>query len=190
MANTTVSSDLQVTKYLSDFFKEYIRNSRFSRYTGAGSNNVITIKEDRKRVEIPLVTRLKSDGVTGSATLRGNGEAIGNYGLLLTPTYYRHAVEFDKEEMEKPAIDLMKAARPLLMDWAKELQRDHIIEALGAIYDGTTYANYGSATAAAMDTWLTNNSDRVLYGDDKSNQTAGDHTASLANCMPVVSRSQ
>jgi hypothetical protein len=182
MANTTVSSDLQVTKYLSDFFREYIRNSRFSRYTGTGSNNVITIKEDRKRIEVPLVTRLKGNGVSGSATLRGNGEAIGNYGLLLTPTYYRHAVEFDKEEMEKPNIDLMNAAKPLLMDWAKELQRDHIIEGMGAIYNGTTYANYGDSAAAANDTWLTNNSDRVLYGNAKSNQVAGDHTASLANC--------
>ena len=181
MANTTVSSDLRVTKYLSEFFQEYIRNSRFSRYTGMGSNNVITIKEGRKQIEIPLVTRLKGNGVTGSATLRGNGEAVGNYGLTLTPTYYRHAVEFDKEEMEKPAIDLMQAAKPLLMDWAKELQRDHIIEGLGAIYDGTTYANLGSSTAAANDTWNTNNSDRILYGNAKSNLSSGDHTASLAN---------
>jgi len=179
MANTTVSADLRVTKYLSEFFKEYIRNSRFSRYTGTSSNNVITIKEDRKRIEIPLVTRLKGNGVTGSNTLRGNGEAIGNYGLTLTPTYYRHAVEFDKEEIEKPNIDLMSAARPLLMDWAKELQRDHIIEGMGAIFNGTTYANYGSATAGAMDTWNTNNADRVLYGEAKANRVAGDHTASL-----------
>jgi hypothetical protein len=57
MANTTVSSDLQVTKYLSDFFQEYIRNSRFSRYTGTGSNNVITIKEGRKKIEVPLVLK-------------------------------------------------------------------------------------------------------------------------------------
>lgn len=181
MANTTVSSDLQVTKYLSEFFREYIRNSRFSRYTGEGSNNVITIKEGRKKIEVPLVTRLKGNGVTGSATLRGNGEAIGNYGLTLTPTYYRHAVEFDKEELEKPNIDLMKAAKPLLMDWAKELQRDHIIEGMGAIYDGTTYANLGDSTAAANDTWNTNNSDRILYGNAKSNLSSGDHTASLAN---------
>lgn len=180
MANTVVSSDLRVTRYLSDFFQEYIRNSRFSRYTGTGSNNVITIKEGRQRIEVPLVTRLKGNGTTGSQTLRGNGESIGNYGLLLTPTYYRHAVEFDKEEMEKPNIDLMMAARPLLMDWAKELQRDHIIDAFGGVYNGTTYANYGSATAAALDTWNTNNQDRILYGAAKSNLTAGNHTTSLA----------
>lgn len=180
MANTTVAAELRVTKFLSDFFREYIRNARFSRYTGTTNNNIITIKQDRKRVEIPLVTRLKGDGVTGSQQLRGSGEAIGNFGLLLTPTYKRHAVEFDKEELEKPNIDLMGAARPLLMDWAKELTRDDIIDALGAIFDGTTYANYGSSAAAANDTWNTNNQDRVLYGKLKSNNTPGNHTTSLA----------
>ena len=181
MANTAVASELRVKKFLSDFFREYVRNTRFARYTGTSNNNVITIKQDRKQIEIPLVGRLKGNGVSGSQTLRGNGESIGNYGLTLTPTYFRHAVEFDKEEMEKPNIDLMRAARPLLMDWAMELQRDHIIDALNAVYDGTTYANYGAATAGAHDTWLTNNADRVLYGTATNNLSSGDHTTSLGN---------
>lgn len=184
MANTTTASELVEKRFLAEFFREWIRGSKFGPYTGTSMNNVITIKEGRKQIEVPLVTRLKGDGVTGSATLRGNGEAIGNYGLTLTPTYFRHAVEFDKEEIEKPAIDLMMAARPLLMDWAMELTRDQTIEALGAIYDGTTYANLGSSAAGANDTWNTNNSspDRILYGAATSNNTEGDHTTSLATC--------
>lgn len=181
MANTTVSSDLRVKKYLSEFFEEYVRKARFSKYTGTSNNNVITIKEDKKQIVIPLVTRLKGAGVSGSSTLRGNGERISNYGLTLTPTYKRHAVEFDQEELDKPAFDLMESARPLLMEWAKQLQRDEIIEAMGAIYDGTTYSTYGAAAASALDTWLTNNSDRILYGAAKSNTSAGNHTTSLGN---------
>lgn len=179
MANTTTASELVVTKFLSDYFKEYIRNNRFSRYTGTGPNSVITIKEGRQKIEIPLVTRLKGAGVTGSSTLRGNGESIGNYGLTLTPTYARHAVEFDREEMEKPAIDLMKAARPLLMNWAMEKTRNDIIEAMGAIHNGTAYYKYGDATNAQLDSWQTNNQDRILYGAAKSNLTAADHATSL-----------
>lgn len=181
MTNTTVNNNLVVKNFLSDFFKEYVRNSRFSRYTGTGSDNIITIKEGRQQIVIPLVTRLKGNGVTGSQTLRGNGESIGNYGLTLTPSYKRHAVEFDKEEAEKPAFDLMQAARPLLMEWSKELQRDDIIQAMGAAYNGTTYANYGDATGAALDTWNTNNQDRILYGAARANLSAGNHTSSLAN---------
>lgn len=182
MANTTTGSSLVVTKYLSDFYEEYVRKSRFAPYTGTTANNIIVIKEGKQKINVPLVTRLKGNGVSGSTTLRGNGEAISNYSFELTPTYYRHATEFDREEMEKPNIDLMKAARPLLMDWAMSLQRNQVIEACNAVYNGTTYANYGTATNAAMDTWLANNSDRVLYGALKSNHTTTlDHSTSLSN---------
>lgn len=182
MANTQTHSSLVVTKWLSDFYEEYVRKSRFAPYTGTTANNIIVIKEGRQKINIPLVTRLKGAGVTGSATLRGNGEAISNYSFELAPTYYRHSVEFDREEMEKPNIDLMKAARPLLMDWAMGLQRDQVIQACMAIHNGTTYANYSTATNAAMDTWLVNNSDRVLYGALLSNHTTTlDHSTSLGN---------
>ena len=185
MANTQTAAELVVTNYLKDFFREYIRTNRFSRYTGAGVNNIITIKEGRKKIEVPLVSRLKGNGVTGSNTLRGNGEAIGNYGMELAPTYHRHAVEFDREELEKPNIDLMKAARPLLMDWSKELIRDHVIDGMMAIHDGTSYFELSAATEAQADSWLQNNNDRVLFGAAKSNAgTVGseDHSAGLGNC--------
>lgn len=182
MANTQTASELVVTKFLSDFFKEYVRANRFSRYTGTGVNNVIVIKEGEQKIEIPLVTRLKGNGVTGSQTLRGSGEAIGNYGHELAPTYYRNAVEFDKEELEKPNIDLMRAARPLLMEWAMELTRDHVIKAMAAIHNGTSYIELTDATEAQADAWLVNNSDRVLFGAAKSNGSGTDHSAGILAC--------
>lgn len=180
MANTTVASELVVKKFLSDFFKEFVRGNRFSRYTGTGSNNVITIKEGRKLIEVPLVNRLSGTGVSGSATLRGNGEALPNHGMTLTPTYHRNAVEADKEELEKPNIDIMRAARSSLLDWSMEKIRDDTIEALGAIHDGTTYYNYGDAPLAAdYNQWASNNDDRVIYGSAASN-FSGVHATDLA----------
>lgn len=179
MANTTVASELRVKNFIKEFFKEYIRKSRFSRYTGVGVNNVITIKEGRKQIEIPLVTRLKGAGTTGSNTLRGNGEKIGNYGQTLTPTYKRHAVEFTREELEKPAIDLMQAARPLLMNWAMEKTRDEIIKSMAAMHNGTAYFEIQAVTEAQADSWSAANDDRILYGAVKSNHS-GDHSADLA----------
>lgn len=181
MANTQVNSGNVVTKWLSEFFREYIRASAFAKYTGTDTSLPIVIKEGRQKISIPLVTRLKGGGVTGSQTLRGNGEQIGNYAHLLTPTYRRHAVEFDREELEKPNIDLMKAARPLLMDWSMETTRDRIIQAMAAVFDGTTYANYGDASEAVKDAWLAANSDRVLFGAAKSNNAANDNSAAMAN---------
>lgn len=180
MANTTVTSNLQVIKFRSDFFREYVRNNRLASFTGTGVNNPIVIKEDRgPTIRHPLVTRLRGSGVSGSDTLRGNGEAIGNYSWDTNPTYYRHAVEFDKEQMEQTNIDLMRAGRPLLLEWAMSATRDRQIQAMGAIYNGTTYSNYVDAAEAAKDTWQTNNSDRVLYGSVTTN-ASGDDSADLA----------
>lgn len=180
MANQQVTSSLEVIKFRQDFFREYVRNNRLAAYTGTAVTNPIVIKEDRgPTIRHPLLTRLQGSGVSGSDTLRGNGESIGNYSWDTQPTYHRHAVEFDKEEMEKSNIDLMRAARPLLMEWAMMKTRDHQLTALGAIYNGTTYSSYADAAEAAKDTWQSNNSDRVLYGESTTN-ASGDDSADLA----------
>lgn len=186
MANTTTASANVVTRYLSDFFREYVRGNMFSPYTGTRSNNPIVIKEGRQTVSIPLVGKLSGNGVSGNATLDGNEEILANYAKTLTPTYYRNAVRMSAEEREKPNIDLMRGAREALMDWSMEKIRDDIIKfGLGSLDDGSgTRVTVDDTTAAintTADTWVTNNSDRVLYGAATSNLSAGDHSASLAN---------
>ena len=179
MANTAIDSGNRVKKFLADYWREYVRDGRFDAETGTGSDNVICIKNDKQQVSIPLITRLKSQGVSGSGTLRGSGEQLGNQNIVLTPTYYRHAVEFTKEEKDKPAFDLMTAARPTLMDWSMELKRDQTILAMGAVSAGGTYIEYGDATAANHNTWAVANSDRILYGAATSNYS-GVHATDLA----------
>ena len=179
MANTSIDSGNRVIKFRSDFFKEYVREGMFDPYTGTGNNNAIVIKQDKKQISIPLITRLKSQGVSGSGTLRGSGENLGNHNILLTPTYYRHSVEFTKEEGDKPAFDLMTAARPSLMDWSMELKRDQTILACGAVSASDVYIDYGSASAANRNTWAVANSDRILYGATTGNYS-GVHATDLA----------
>lgn len=181
MANTTVSSSNVKTRYEREVTQEYIRANRFSRYMGTGANNIIRVREGLEKVSFPLIPRLQGAGVSGSTSLRGSGEAMANYAWELTPTYYRNAVEFTKEELDKPAFDMLGEAKPRLQEWAKEKVRDDVITALGAIYNGTTYSSYASAAEAAKDTWLTNNADRVLFGALKSNGSSNDHSTSLAN---------
>lgn len=171
MANTTITSGNVATKFDSEFFREYVRNHRFASFTGTGMTMPIVIKEERngQKISIPLVTRLSGNGVAGSSTLEGNEEQVGNYSMLLTPTYYRNGVRFDKEEAEKPNFDIRGAAKPLLMEWAMDLTREQIINALCAVEASGTYLNWASATAANRNTWAVANSDRILYGTAKSN---------------------
>lgn len=185
MANTTTGSDLVVTKFLSDFFAEYFRENAFFPYMGSDSNKVIQVKQGRQLINIPLVSKLSGNGVTGNGTLDGNEEIMANYAYTLTPTYHRNAVRLTAEEREKPAIDLMRAAKEMLKGWGMEKVRDDIIvEALGSFYNSGSIVTVDGTTAAintAADAWVTNNSDRVLYGAATSNLSAGDHSASLAN---------
>jgi hypothetical protein len=185
MANTTTASANVVTRYLSDFYREYIRGNLFAPYTGTGSNNPIVIKEGRQTVSIPLISALSGGGVSGNATLDGNEEILANYAYTLTPTYKRNAVRMSAEEREKPNIDLMRGAREALMDWGMEKVRDEIIKnGLGSLQSAGTTVTVDDTTAAintTADLWVVDNSDRVLYGAATGNLSAGDHSASLAN---------
>lgn len=171
MANTQINSGNVVTKYDAKLFREFVRENMFSPFMGTELTQPIVIKEDRdgKIVSIPFVTKLSGNGVTGSQTLRGNGEQIGNYAFELRPTYKRNAVEFDKEQLEKPAFDMRTEARPLLRDWGLELIRDEIVQALCAVSNGSDYANWADSDASLRNAWAAANSDRILFGSAKSN---------------------
>lgn len=184
MSNIQTSSGNVVTNYLAQFFAEYVRGNLFTPYTGESANNPIVIKEGKQKVSIPLVAKLSGDGVTGSATLDGNEELLANYSYVLSPTYIRNAVRLDKEERDKPNIDLMKAGKDALMNWAIERTRDDIIKAMGSVNDGTNIRTVDDTDAAydtSADTWVANNTDRVLFGATTGNYSAGDFSASLAN---------
>lgn len=179
MANSTVASANVVTRFQKKVNRQYVREGKFGPYIGKTENAIIQVKEDLKKVSIPLVAKLRGNGVSGSASLAGNEEALSNYAYELTPTYHRNGVLVDNEENEKSEFELFEEAEPALMNWAMELKRDQIIQALGAVQAGGVYYNYGTASAANLDTWNTNNQDRILYGAAKSNNTAGNHTTSL-----------
>ncbi len=189
MASSTISSGNQTTRFQNKVRREYVREGRFGPHIGEDENSIIQVKQDLKKVSIPLVAKLRGAGVNGSTTLSGSEQSLANYAATLQPTYWRQGVLIDNEENEKSEFDLFEEARPALTNWMLEKKRDQIIQALGAVEAAGVYYNYGgsegaygslAASATAMDTWNTNNQDRVLYGAAKSNNTAGNHTTSLA----------
>lgn len=189
MTATTAATANQVTRFQKKVFREYVRDGKFGPFIGNNTNSIIQTNTDLKKHSIPLVGKLSGAGVDGSTQLSGSEEALSNYAYVLQPTHHRNGVLVDNEEREKTEFDLFREARPALMNWAMELKRDHIIQALGQVSAGGVVYNYGgakgqtgvaAASAANMDTWNTNNQDRILYGALNSNLSAGDHTASLA----------
>lgn len=189
MTTSTIDTGNLTTQFQKDVRKEYVRGGPFGPYIGNDQNSIIQTNKNLKKLSIPLIAKLSGPGVEGSAQLSGNEEPLSNFAQVAQPTYKRQGVLVDNEENELAEFDLFSEARPALMNWVMELKRDEIIQAMGAVNDGTTYFNYGgtkgafgagAASGANMDDWNTNNQDRILYGNQKANNTAGAHTTSLA----------
>lgn len=186
MAETAVASLNQVTQWDDQYFLEYVRESRYARYMGPKRNEIFYV--DSKGMDEPglvhtfsFIGKLTNAGVTGEGTLEGNEEALDNYGMTVTAEWLRNAVKLSKRQKGLSALDLRAAAREGLMRWSKEKLRDACTTALGSINvstgNGTAYA---SASEANKDTWLTNNSDRALFGASIANAVSLDHSTSLA----------
>ncbi len=189
MAETLLNSGLTISRWRKTYFREYVRETRFAPYMGAGNDNIIvTLRELQteagKTIIVPFIGKLTGSGVSGSQVLEGNEEDLGSGNMPVTVDWRRNAVLVPKSEQYKTDIDLLDAAKPELRRWESVLLRADIIRELGAItQNNASYATvpYASATEAEKDTWLGLNSDRVLFGKDIANASSLDHSTSLAN---------
>jgi hypothetical protein len=199
MATTTIQTNNKLVIFTRDIIREWVRENLFSPYMGEELTAIIRLRYEPKKggeqMNIPLVTRLQSKG-RGKGTLVGNEERIDNYGMRAWVDWVRNAVKTDKSENQKDSADVFGEAKPLLSDWAKELQRDEIIMAMMALPTESPPAGlssddgqrvngilFESSTAAQRNTWNADNSDRVLYGATTGNYVATFATA-LANVGP------
>lgn len=177
MADTVLINDLRVQKWLRTYFQEYVRDSGFKGYMGTGTSSIIQVKRELqdhgKTINIPLITRLKGAGVTGTNVLTGNEEALGNLNHQITIDFLRNAVVINEADEHWTILDLMGAAKDALNMWAADRLRTDLITALGSI-DGIAY---GTASAGQRNTWTTNNADRVLFGREVSNYSTTHATA-------------
>lgn len=212
MADTALATASRIQKWDAQFLAEYVRNSRFRPYMGAAPgpgvtvsnpSAVIMIKNELtsagKVINIPLITRLKGDGVRGNTELLGAEEALANYNHAIHVHWNRNGVSLPEADEHWTEMDLRAAARMNLRSWAAEWLRDDIITALMAT-DGTAYVggvsaenatgtirrpaafwtNLHSTGQAALDTWLGANKDRVLFGPDPAHTEAdGDFSDSV-----------
>ena len=196
MALTTIQTNNKLIKFTQQVNREWVRENLFAPYMGESITAII-----RKRMEltsggeqmnIPLVARLAATAI-GSGALAGNEENVDNYGMRVWIDWARNAVKTNKAEKQKDSSAIFDVARPLLSDWLKELGRDEIIDAFFALPTESAPAGLGSApgqrvngilfadaTAAQRNTWLTDNTDRVLFGSLKTNNT-GTFATSMQN---------
>jgi hypothetical protein len=190
MAVSTIQTNNKLIRFTQQINREWVRENMFSPYMGEDITSIIRrrmeLKAGGEQMNIPLVTRLTGQGVS-TGTLVGFEDEIDDYGMRVWIEWCRNAVVTKKSEQQKDSADTFGEAKPLLSDWMNEVTRDEIIAAFMALPSESQPAagvrvngiQYDLATGGQRDTWQTNNSDRVLFGEKLSNQVAGNHVNSL-----------
>jgi hypothetical protein len=178
MAEVALASASERQKWVTNYFAEYVRNSGFKPYMGRTNNSIIISKyemteEAGKSINIPLITRLKGTGVTGSQTLDGAEEELGNYNCNISLDWRRNAVRVPKSTSYKTELDLFGAAKDMLRTWEAEKLRDDVITAmLSLVTTGDTIVTMSASSAANRNAFNAANTDRVLFGKLRSNYSA------------------
>lgn len=181
MADTRAAAGLTVEQWDDAFFEEYFQESVFAPYMGTDENSVIQVNEELSRKKgdrftFALLNRLTNAPVIGNNTLEGNEEDLSTRSYELAVDMRRFGVRIPKMEEQRSAISLRTGAKSALKVRAKEDLRDNIIASLYAL-DGV---DFGSTTATQRNTWVTNNADRVLFGNSVSNYSTTFATAMAA----------
>ena len=150
---------------------------------GTDENAIIQIKENLTKTQgdaitINLVGALDASAGpnTGTSALVGFEKALPNDGHKITVGVVRDAVTVNGMEEQASPIDIRNAGKVALKDLSMRYLRNGINDALHSI-NGVVYA---SANAAARNTWLVDNADRVLFGGSTANNLANVHADSLA----------
>lgn len=196
MADTTVPTALRVKVWDDNFFSEYIRGNRLARYMGQDENNIVQVREQLSKkkgdtIYFELINKLHGQGKKNNQTLQGFEEDLSQRSWPLTVNLYRHGVTVAEYEEQVTAISLRNAGKAALMSWSMEHSRDKFLAALGSkdvvaagagqstgpdTYFGNSSA-FQTANATALNTWVTNNKDRVIFGLLNSNWNATFATA-------------
>lgn len=196
MAEVVLASASEKQIWTNKFLLEYVRESSLMPYMGVSPTSIIRIRNELKTqggayINVPLITRLKGRGVRGAEVLKGNEDDLGNYNDQVRIDWIRNGVKVPKSTSYKTDIDLFEAAKPQLSTWDAELLRDDTLDAFASvIIPGALDTNgiagtdsavlYGSASAGQLNTFLVNNSDRILFGKSKGNASSGVWATALA----------
>ena len=179
MADTSVLSGLELTKWKKNFMREMVRDSGFEPYMGTSNQDIIHVINDLETdgytIRVPLLKQLNNNGVSGETRLSGNEEQLNKFYQDISWEFYRNAVEISKKQREKSAVDLMAAVRPELSDWASEKIKYQIVDC----FHSMNGVNFTASSASQRNAWVTANADRVLFGKAVSNYSTT-HATGLA----------
>lgn len=205
MAEVVLATALQRQEWSTAVTREYVRESGLLPYMGTDDTSIIRIRNEMRdragdTINFPLVQRLQGRGVRGAEVLKGNEADLGLANTKVVLDWIRQGVKIPKSTSFRTAIDIWNEVKPQLRSWSAELIRDDSLQAMNSIIvPGTVDANglpgtdsqvlYPLATAGQRNTFLVNNTDRILFGNEYGNSSSGVWATSLGNVDATNDRS-
>lgn len=195
MAEIQLATSSQKNVWRNSYYKEFLRKSGLMPYMGKGANNIIRVSEDLinkgKTVHFPMIGALRGNGVRGAEVLVGKEDDQANYDDAVSVDFVRNGLVVPEYTTYQTEIALWDAAKEGLKDWSARMLKNDMVDALGGIIvPGAaltvgnavdTWVKYGDATAGQRNTYLTNNSDRILFGALVSNGSSNVWATALGN---------
>lgn len=188
MATTSVSAALVKKAWAKATWQAAMNNIFFSKFTGTDAGSIVQVLTDLSKdnsgdtITVPLLMKLKGDGITGDNTLEGNEEALVYRDFSVTIDQIRNGVRLKgRMEEKKTQLKLRTDAKAALSTWLTEKIDGEIFSALTKsptagriVYAGS---NKAEGTIAAADTFTT-----AIIGKAKRLAT----TDSNARIRPVM----
>lgn len=212
MATTTLNTISRVSaseflpRFKQEFLLEWIRKSRFNRYMGDKEDMPIQfkyeLKEGGQTIQFNFMRRIVGGGVGGNMLLEGRETTVNRDKCVIKVDYLREAIAVTKGDEKKSIVEILPQVKGATMNFSKEKQRDRIIDASFMVSPDTTICaplynpdptrvqsgdpSYQRITTIAgateITTWITNNSDRVLFGTSN-----GNYSTTFATAMAAIS---
>lgn len=205
MAEVQLATALQKQTWATQLTYEYVRESGLKPYMGTEDSSIIRldyklVNEAGDTVNFPLIQRIKGRGVRGSEVLKGNEVDIGLANTKVVVDWIRQGAKLPKSTTFRTAIDLWTASKTQLRQWSSELLRDDVIVAFGSVIvpgvldakglPGTdSQVPYSISSAAQRNTFLANNTDRVVFGNARANSASGNWATALGTVSTATGQS-
>lgn len=198
MAETRTMSTNNPMIWDRNFTIEMYQHNPFAAYAGTGSNKPIVMKEEftsqkGNGISFEFITKLSKETRFDYDTLRGNEEQLGEYGDRVYWRQRMKGITMHEIDCKLSAIDLRKAAKDVLKQWAEEDLIRETIQQLGAVGESCDVLFHG-ATTDEKNAWLSKNTDRVSFGgsvqnlqsDFETSMASIDSETGLFSCRAVT----
>jgi len=205
MAEVQLATALQRQVWSTDLMREYVRESSILPYMGTADTSIIRVRNELKNeagdtINFPLVLRIKGRGVRGSEVLKGNEADLSFANTAISVNWLRQGVKLPKSTTFRTAIDMWGASKPQLRTWSAERLRDDALDAMTSVVipgaldaDGNPGSdqtvNYQFSTAAQRNAYLVANSDRIIFGNARTNSASGNWATSLGTVSTATGQS-